>query len=125
MAFWVVTVWTHPHQACLSSLEEVARKLTLLINLGNNWVHAFGWLNQNTQHTPLSHEGHLSAMIDGMPSRSMCRLLCQLEVNKLLQYGDQVVYPEGLNRGLGLVQILLSEPLLQGWDVLGDSTHKS
>ena len=65
-----------------------------------------------TQHVPLPEEGHLSTMIDGTPSRNACRHLCQLEVHKLLQYGDQVVYPEGLNGGLELVQTLLSGPLL-------------
>ena len=63
-------------------------------------------------------------MIDGMPSKSACGHLHQLEVCKLLQYGDQVVYPEGLNGGLEPVQTLLSGPLLQGGDVLGSFTHE-
>ena len=65
-----------------------------------------------TPHVPLSTKGHISAMIDGVPNRSACRHLCQLEVHKLLQYGDQVVYPEGLNEGLEPVQTLLLGPLL-------------
>ena len=81
------------------------------------------WLNRDAQHVPISKEGHLSAMIDGTPSRSTCRHLHQLEVHKLLQYGGQVVYPEGLNGGLEPVQTSLSGMLLWGQDVLDDSTH--
>ena len=50
-------------------------------------------------------------MIDGSPSRSICGHLHQLEVCKLLQYGDQVVYPEGLNGGLEPLQPSLLGPL--------------
>ena len=89
----------HPYQAHLSSLDEAAKKLTLLISLGDNWASAFIQLNGDAQHVCLSKEGHLSAMIDETPSRNACGHLCQLEVCKLLQYGDQVVYPEGLNGG--------------------------
>ena len=122
MAFRLVAVWMHPYQACYSSLDEVARKPALLIDLGDNWAYAFVQLNKNAQHIPLSDEGHLSAMIDGMPSKSACRHLCQLEVCKLLPYGDQVVYPEGLNGGLELIKTSSSGPLLCGQDVLGDYT---
>ena len=125
MAFELAVVWTHPHQAWLSSLDEATKKLTLLINLGNNWAYAFVWLNKDAQHVPLSNKGHLSAMVNGVPCRSMCGHLHQLEVCKLLQYGDQVVYPEGLNGGLELVQTSLSGPLLWGLDVLGDSAHET
>ena len=38
MTFRFVTVWTHPHQACLSSLHEAVRKLALLINFDDNWA---------------------------------------------------------------------------------------
>ena len=124
MVFGLATVWTHPHQAQLSSLDEVAKKLTLLIDLGDNWVYTFMRLNEDSQHVPLSNEGHLSAMIDGLPSRSTCWHLCQLEVCKLLQHLDQVVYPEGLNRGLELVQASLSGSLIQSMDMLGKPALK-
>ena len=124
MAFRLAMVWEHLHQPWLSSLHEVARKLTLLIDLGDNWTYALVRLNEDAQHVPLSNKGHLSAMIDGVPSRSTCRHLCQLEVCKLLQYGDQVVYPKELNGGLKPVQTSLSGPLLWGQDALGSSTHE-
>ena len=114
MAFGLAMVWAHPYQAYLSSLDEVARKLTLLINLTDNWAYTFVWLNEDAQHVPLSNKGHISTMVDGVPCRNVCRHLCQLEVQRLLQYGDQVVYPEGLNRGLEPVLTLLSGTLTQG-----------
>ena len=100
MAFGLTMVWVHPHLACLSSLHEVARKLTLLINIGNNWVYAFMQLNEGTLHVPLSSKGHISAMTDGALSRSACGHLCQLQVQRLLQCESHVVCPEGFNGGL-------------------------
>ena len=98
MAFGLAMVWAHPYQAGLSSLDEAVKKLALLINLGDNWAYTFVQLNRDAQHVPLSKEGDLSAMINGMPSRSMCGCLCQIKVCKLLQYGDQVPRTK---RGLG------------------------
>ena len=124
MAFGLVAVWAHPHQAWLSSLDEAVKKLTLLIDLGDDWAYVFVWLSEEAQHVPLSNEGHLSPMDDGAPCRSACKHLCQLEVCKLLQCGDQVVYPKGLNRGLELVQTSLSGSLIQGMDMLGKPAHE-
>ena len=70
----------------------------------------------------LPKEGHLSAMIEGMPSRSACGHLCQLEVHLLLQSGCQVVYPEGLNGGLELVVMSLTESLAHGMNILDEFT---
>ena len=61
--------------------------------------YAFMWLNKGMLHIPLSNKGHISTMIDSMPSRSAWGHLSQLEVNKLIQCGDQVVYPKGLKGG--------------------------
>ena len=123
MAFGLARVWAHPYQTCLSSLDEVPRKLTLLLNSGDNWAYAFVWLNEDTQHVPLSKKGHLSTMTDGVPSRNTCGHLCQLEVCQLLQCGDQVVYPEGLNGGLKpVLTFLTASP--QGMNMLGTPTHK-
>ena len=100
MAFGLAVVWAHPYWAHLSSLDEAAKKLILLLNSGDNSAYTFVWFNEEVQHVPLSKEGHLSTMIDGVPSRNACRHLCQLQVCQLLQCGDQVVYPKGLNGGL-------------------------
>ena len=88
VAFGLTMVWAQPYQACLSSVDKAAKKLTLLINSGYNWAYTFVWLNKDGQHVPLPKEGHLSTIIDSAPSRNMCRHLCQLEVCQLLQYGD-------------------------------------
>ena len=112
--FGLVAVWTHPCQAHLPSLDEVARKLVLLINTGEDWAYAFTQLNEDSQQIPLSTAGHSSTMIDGTPSRNPCQHLNHLEVHKLLQCGVEVVYPEGLNRSLELLWVYL--PKLPIWD---------
>ena len=43
--FGLVAVWVHPHQACLSSLDEAAWKIALLNDTGSDWAYAFVWLN--------------------------------------------------------------------------------
>ena len=75
-------------------------------------------------HIPLSNEGQISAMIDGMPSRSTWWHLSQLEVCKLLQCGDQVVYPKGLNGGLEPKWFSLPEPPVWDMDPLGRPAHE-
>ena len=124
MAFGLAMVWAHPYQACLSSLDETARKLALLLNSGDNWVYTFVQLNKDTQHVPLSKEGHLNTMINGMPSRNIWGHLCQLEVHQLLQCGDQVAYPKGLNRGLEPMLTSLTASLAQGMNMLGAPSHE-
>ena len=71
MVFELAVVWVCPHQVCLSSLDEAVRKLTLLIDIGDNWAYAFMQLNINAQHIPLSSDNHTSAMIDNMLSRGI------------------------------------------------------
>ena len=97
--FRLVARWVHPCQTLLSSLEEAAKKLALLINTGDNWPYTFVQLCEDSQHVPISDARHISIMVDGAPSRSACRCLSCLEVCKLLQYSSEVVYPEGLNGG--------------------------
>ena len=113
--FRLVAVWTHTCQAHLPSVDEVVRKLTLLINPGEDWAYAFMQLNEDSQHIPLFMAWHISTMIDGTPSRSACGHLSHLEVCKLLQCGVEVVYQEGLNGGLKLLQVSL--PKLPIWDL--------
>ena len=84
MAFGLSMVWVHSYQAHVSTMDEVAKKLTLLTTSGENWAYTFVQFNEDTQHVPLPNEGHLSAMIEGAPNK-MCGHLCQLEVHQLLQ----------------------------------------
>ena len=44
-----------------------------------------------------SDKGQISALVDVVWSINACRWLHQLQVLKLLQHGDSVVFPEGLN----------------------------
>ena len=95
--FGLVAVWAHPLQAHLPSLGKAACKLRLLISSGNDWAYTFAQINEGMLYTPLSNEGHISVMIDRVPSTNPCGHLSQLEVCKLLQCGDQMVCSEGLN----------------------------
>ena len=122
--FGLVAVWTHLHQACHSSLSEVAQKLTLLTDTGADWAYTFMQLNEGALHIPLSSEGHTCAMIDGVPSRNTCGYLSQLEVCKLLQFVDQVVCSKGLNGGLEPIWFSLPEPPVWDMDTLGEPAHK-
>ena len=87
MVFGLAMVWVHPYQAHIPTLDEVARKLTLLTISHENWAYAFVRFSKDTQHVPLLKEGHLSAMIEGTSCRNACGHLCQLEVHLLLQLG--------------------------------------
>ena len=113
--FGLRAVWTHPHQAHLSTLEEVAQKLMLLADDGPNWLYAFTQMNDTMAHAPLSSEGHIGIMTDGLPSRNGCGCLEHLEVWMLLQCRGQVVCSEGLNAGLEALLFDFKEPPL--WDV--------
>ena len=61
-------------------------------------------------------------MIEGTPSRNVCRHLSQLEVCLLLQLECQVVYPEGLNGALEPVVTSLPESLTHGMNMLDKPT---
>ena len=50
--FRLVAVWMHPCQAHLPSLDEVARKLALLINTGEDWTYVCMQLNEGSNHIP-------------------------------------------------------------------------
>ena len=122
MAFRLAIVWVHPYQAHISTFDEAAKKLVLLTTSGKNWAYTFVQFNEDAQHVPLPKEGHLSTMIERVPSRIACRCLCQLEVHLLLQSGCQVVYPEGLNGGLEPVVTSLPESLAHSMSMLKKPT---
>ena len=99
--FGLAGVWVHPNQTLLPSLKKAQRKLTLLISTKEDWYYTFVRVNKDTQHLHLSNARHISVLVDGAPSRSACGCLSQLEVHQLLYSGGVVIYPEGLNGGLG------------------------
>ena len=125
MALGLTTVWAHPHQACLPSLDEAVRKLTLLINIGDNWVYTFMQLNKGTLHVPLLSKGHISTMINGVLSRSACMHLCQLQEQRLLQCRSHMVCPEGIKGGLEPVQLSIPQPPMWDMNTLVGPVHDS
>ena len=82
--FGLVMVWVHPCQAHYHTLKEAAHKLALLVDESADWVYGFVWLNEALSHALLSSEGHISAMMDGMPCTDACGWLHQLQICKLL-----------------------------------------
>ena len=72
----LAVVWVHPCKARVPILDEVMRKLALLTSSGFNWPRTFVHFNWDAYHIPLSRDGHLSAMTDGMPSNIPCGQIC-------------------------------------------------
>ena len=95
--FGLAAVWAHPHQGHLSTLAEAAQKLMLLADNGPDWPYTFICTSKTVLHMPLSNNGHIGAMMDGIHSINACSWLHQLQVWKLLQHGGSIVFPEGLN----------------------------
>ena len=58
----------HPHEASYHSLEEAAHKPVLLVDDSADWAYAFVWLKKGLSYVPLSSIGHISTMMDGVPS---------------------------------------------------------
>ena len=91
------TMWVHPYQARVSTMEEVVKQLTPLIATRPNWPCALVQLNTDAHHVPLPEEGHLSILVEGSTSSVACRRISQLEVHQLLSSGSQAINPVGLN----------------------------
>ena len=79
--FGLAGVWVHPNQTLLPSLEEAAKKLTLLISTKEDWYYVFVQVNEDTQHLPLSNTRHISILVAGAPGRSACGWFSKMEVH--------------------------------------------
>ena len=112
--FGLTAMWAHTHQAHLPTLVDAAQKLMLLVNKGPSWPYAYAQIHDTVAHMPLSSEGHIGIMTDGIPSMNACSHLDQLQVQKLLQCRGQVVCPKGLNGGLKALLFNFEE--LQLWN---------
>ena len=117
--FGLAGVQVHPNQILLPSLEEAAKKLTLLISMKEDWYYTLVWVSEDVQHLPLSDARHISVLVGRTPSRSACGQLSQLGVCQLLHSGRVVIYPGGLNVGLEPVQVTL--PKLPLWEMESSS----
>ena len=91
-----------------------SKKLILLASSKPNWPYAFVQFKGDTHHMPLTEEGHLSTMMEEMPSNIPCRRICQLEVHQLLHSDNWIVYPKGLNRCLVPVITTVPKSLSHG-----------
>ena len=76
--FSLTAMWVHPCQVHLPTLEGVAQKLMLLADEGTNWPYAYTWMNGTMAHAPLSSEGPIGIMTEGLPSTNACSHLNQL-----------------------------------------------
>ena len=95
--YGLTMVWIHPYQARVSTIDNMARKLTLLASARPNWPYTSVWFNGDAHHMALPKEGHFGTMVEGTPSNIPYRRICQLEVYQLLHPETWVVHPEGLN----------------------------
>ena len=112
------TMWVHPYQAMVSTMEEVVKQLTPLISTGPDWCYALVWLNGDAHHAPLPMEGHLSILVEESFSSVTSGRISQLEVHQLLSLGSQVIYQAGLN-GCEVPMIMsLSKLLAKGTTML-------
>ena len=113
------TMWVHPYQARVSTMEEVVKQLTLLISTEPGWPYALVQLNTDIHHAPLPKEGHLSMLVERSTSNVTCRRISQLEVNQFLSFGSQAIYPAGLNGCEVPVIMSLPKSLAKGATLLG------
>ena len=97
IVYGLSTMWVHPYQARVSTVEETVKQLTPLISTGPDWPYTLVWLNRDAHHMPLPREGHLSILVEGSTSSVACRRIIQLEVHQLLSSGSKAIYLAGLN----------------------------
>ena len=116
--YGLTTVWVHPYQARVSTIEDAAKQLAQLASTRPNWPYALVQLNGDGHHVPLPTEGHLSVMMEGNTSNVPCGKIYHLEVHQHLGSGSWVVYPEGLNRCQVPVIKSLPESLSNGMTML-------
>ena len=118
--YGLAMVWVHPYQVRVSTIDDMTRKLFLPSSPRPNWPYMFVGFNRDAHHVSLPKEGHLSAMMEGMPSNNPCGRICQLEVCQPLHSEDRVVYSKGLNRCLVLVIMPLPKSLSHSMTMLDD-----
>ena len=86
--FGLVAMWVHPYQIHLASLAEATQCLVLVAEEGPDWPYTFVHMNDAVLHVLLSK-----------PQRNPCSFLHQLQAWRLLQCGEWVACPGGLNLG--------------------------
>ena len=78
----------NPYQARVSTMEETVEQLTTLVSTGPDQPYALVQFKGDDCHVPLPREGHLSILVEGGTSSTICRRVSQLEVHQLLSLGS-------------------------------------
>ena len=95
-SYGMALVWTSPHQAQVSTMEEALGTLSTCISSGPNWPYVFAQLYKGSNHTPLPKDKHIGILPWGKVEESPHGWISQLKVHQLLSAGPWVVYPVGL-----------------------------
>ena len=96
-SYGMALVWTSPHQAQVSMMEEALGTLSFCTSSGPDWLYVFSQLYKGSNHTPLPKDKHLGILPQGKVEKSPHGWISQLEVHQLLSTGPRVIYPVGLN----------------------------
>ena len=122
--FGLAVVWVHPHQDHSTTLAEAAQKLMLLVDDGPDKLYAFIHMSDTVLHMPLSENGHISTMMNGVCTVIACGWFHLLQVWKLLQHRNSIVFPEGLNLEHEALHFSIQElPLCNAASTDGPAQH--
>ena len=83
-SYGMALVWTSPHQAQVSMMEETLGTLSTCISSGPDWPYVFAQLYKGSNHTPLPKDKHLGILPWGKAEESPHGQISQLEVYQLL-----------------------------------------
>ena len=119
-SYGIALVWTSPHQAWVSMMEEALGTLSACISSGPDWPYVFAQLYKGSNHTPLPKDKHLGVLPQGKAEESPYGQISQLEICQLLSARPRVIYPVGLNGCDQLVIINLPELLHSGSSITTD-----
>ena len=96
-SYGMALVWTSPHQAGVSMIEEALGTLSAYIWSGPDWPYVFAQLYKGSNYTSLPKDKHLGVLPQGKAEESPYGWISQLKAHKLLSAGLRVIYPVGLN----------------------------
>ena len=86
-SYSMALVWTSPHQAQVSMMEEELGTLSACISSGPDWPYVFTQLYKGSNHTPLPKDKHLGILPQGKAEESPHGQISQLKVCQLLSTG--------------------------------------
>ena len=119
-SYGMALVWTSPHRAQVSMMEEALGTLSACISSGPDWLYVFAQLYKGSNHTPLPKDKHLGVLHWGKVEESPRGWIRQLKVCQLLSARPRVIYPVGLNGCDQSVTIDLPELLHSGSSITTD-----